>query len=158
MLGRTYEREICSAARALEIVGERWSLLILRNAAFAGMTRFTEFQKSLEIAPNVLAARLEHFVQAGLMTTADGEGGHQSYHLTKKGLDLKPVVMALTQWGDQYAAPDGPPIAFEHEGCGGAVKQELTCRKCGDSVRPQDAKARKTAVMEKLQAKRRPPR
>src|SRR4029434_10312682 len=103
MLGRTYEREVCSAARALEIVGERWSLLILRNAAFAGMTRFTEFQKSLEIAPNVLAARLEPSVETGLMTTPDGEGGHQAFHLTKMGLDFKPVIMALTEWGDQYA-------------------------------------------------------
>jgi DNA-binding HxlR family transcriptional regulator len=154
MLGRTYEREICSAARALEIVGERWSLLILRNAAFAGMTRFTEFQKSLEIAPNVLAARLEHFVETGLMTTAGGEGGHQSYHLTRKGLDLKPVLMALTEWGDQYAAPDGPPINFEHEGCGGRVKQGLTCRKCGQEVKAQDVKARKTPVMTRLQALR----
>ena len=58
MLGRTYENQVCSAARALEIAGERWSLLIIRNAAFAGMTRFNEFQKSLEIAPNILAARL----------------------------------------------------------------------------------------------------
>jgi DNA-binding HxlR family transcriptional regulator len=154
MLGRTYEREICSAARALEIVGERWSLLILRNAAFAGMTRFTEFQKSLEIAPNVLAARLEHFVETGLMTTADGEGGHQSYHLTRKGLDFKPVIMALTEWGDQYAAPDGPPISLEHEGCGGRVKVELLCRKCGETVKPRDVKARKTAVMERKLAER----
>ena len=61
MLGRTYDREVCSAARALEIAGERWSLLILRNAMFAGMTRFTEFEKSLGIAPNVLASRLKHF-------------------------------------------------------------------------------------------------
>src|SRR5947207_34261 len=68
MLGNTYDREICSAARALEIAGERWSLLILRNAAFAGMTRFSEFEKGLRIAPNILAARLERFVEEGLMT------------------------------------------------------------------------------------------
>ena len=154
MLGRTYDREICSAARVLEIVGERWSLLILRNAAFAGMTRFTEFQKGLEIAPNILAARLEHFVETGLMTTAGGEGGHQSYHLTKKGLDLKPVIMTLTEWGDQYAAPEGPPIVFEHEDCGGKVRQEISCRKCGEKPAPEDVKAKKTAVMVKLQAQR----
>ena len=70
MLGNTYDREICSAARALEIAGERWSLLILRNAAFAGMTRFSEFEKGLRIAPNILAARLERFVEEGLMTVA----------------------------------------------------------------------------------------
>ena len=105
MLGRTYDREVCSAARALEIAGERWSLLILRNAAFAGMTRFTDFQKSLDMAPNVLAARLEHFVETGLMTMSPGSEGYPTYHLTKKGLDFKPVIVALTEWGDRWAAP-----------------------------------------------------
>ena len=154
MLGRTYDREICSAARALEIVGERWSLLILRNAAFAGMTRFTDFQKSLDIAPNVLAARLEHFVDAGLMTMSGGTAGHPTYQLTKMGLDFKPVIMALTEWGDRWAAPDGPPIVFEHDGCGGRVKQGLYCRTCEERPRPQEVTAKKTAVMEKLQAER----
>ena len=150
MLGRTYEKEICSAARALEIAGERWSLLILRNAAFAGMTRFTDFQKSLDIAPNVLAARLDHFVETGIMTTSPGPEGYQTYHLTKKGLDFKPVIIALTEWGDRWAAPDGPPIVYEHEACGGRVKHSLYCKRCAESPRPQDVTARKTAVMKKL--------
>ena len=151
MLGRTYGKEVCSAARALEFAGERWSLLILRNAMFAGMTRFTDFQKSLDIAPNVLAARLEHFVETGLMATSAGSDGHQTYHLTRKGLDFKPVIMALTEWGDRWAAPDGAPIVFEHEGCGGRVRHELYCRKCEESVRSQAVPARKTAVMGRLQ-------
>lgn len=154
MLGRTYDREVCSAARALEIVGERWSLLILRNAAFAGMTRFTEFEKSLGIAPNVLAARLEHFVQAGLMATSVGMGGHQTYHLTEKGGDLKPVIIALTEWGDRWAAPDGPPILYEHEECGGQVRHELYCEGCGERLAPEAVTARKTAVMARLQERR----
>ena len=155
MLGRTYDKEVCSAARALEIVGERWSLLILRNAMFAGMARFTDFQKSLDIAPNVLAARLEHFVETGLMTTSSESGGYQTYHLTKKGIDLKPVIIALTEWGDRWAAPDGAPIVYEHEECGGRVRHELYCRKCKESPRPQDVRARKTAVMARLQEERR---
>jgi DNA-binding HxlR family transcriptional regulator len=154
MLGRTYDKEVCSAARALEIVGERWSLLILRNAAFAGMTRFTEFQKSLDIAPNVLAARLEHFVETGLMTTSGGSAGYQTYHLTKKGLDLTPVIIALTQWGDRWAAPDGAPIVYEHEGCGGRIRHELYCKGCEEAARSQDVAARKTPVMARLQARR----
>src|SRR5215216_1444834 len=121
MLGRNYDNEVCSAARALEFVGERWSLLILRNAAFAGMTRFTEFQKSLGIAPNVLAARLASFVETGLMETSAGPEGYQTYHLTRKGRDFKSVIIALTEWGDRWAAPDGAPIAYEHEDCGGHV-------------------------------------
>ena len=154
MLGRTYDNQICSAARALEIVGERWSLLILRNAAFAGMTRFSEFQKSLDIAPNILAARLAYFVETGLLTTSDEAEGHQTYHLTKQGLDFVPVIVALTEWGDRWAAPDGPPIAYEHEGCGGRVRSELRCRKCGEQRRPAEVTARKTAVMRRLQARR----
>ena len=154
MLGRTYDKEVCSAARALEIAGERWSLLILRNAAFAGMTRFTDFQKSLEIAPNVLAARLQHFVETGLMATSGGSDGYQTYHLTKKGLDFKPVIIALTEWGDRWAAPDGPPIVYEHEECGGRVRHELYCKKCEESIRSQDVTARKTAVMGRLQERR----
>ena len=155
MLGRTYSREVCSAARALEIAGERWSLLILRNAAFAGMTRFTDFQKSLDIAPNVLAARLERFVEDGLMAASAGPRGHAEYHLTDKGLDFKAVIVALTEWGDRWAAPDGPPIAYQHDGCGGHVRQLFECRKCGAKVRPRDVVARKTPVMAKLQERRR---
>lgn len=154
MLGRTYEGQICSAARALEIVGERWSLLILRNAAFAGMTRFTEFQKSLDIAPNILAARLQYFVEHDLMTTSDESGGHQTYHLTKKGLDFKPVIVALTEWGDRWAAPDGAPIVYEHDGCGGRVRSELFCKKCEDRPALQNVIARKTAVMTRLLERR----
>ena len=153
MLGRTYEREICSAARALEIVGERWSLLILRNAAFGGMTRFTDLQKSLDVAPNILAARLGYFVDSGLMTMS-GSDGRETYHLTRKGLDFKPVIMALTAWGDRWAAPDGPPIVYEHQGCGGRVRQELQCAQCAERVQPQQVTARHTAVMQRLQEER----
>src|SRR5687768_5570349 len=155
VLGRTYDNEVCSAARALEIVGERWSLLILRNAAFAGMTRFTEFQKSLGIAPNVLATRLEHIVRTGLMATSDGSDGHPAYQLTEKGLGLKPVIIALTEWGDRWAAPDGPPIVYEHAGCGGQVRHALYCEKCAESPRLQEVTARKTEVMRRLQEERR---
>src|SRR5690242_7037611 len=100
MLGRRYEGQICSAAWTLEIVGERWSLLILRNAMFTGMTRFSQFQHSLGVAPNILAKRLTEFVEAGLFELRPGEGGrHAEYLLTAKGLDLKPVIVALSEWG-----------------------------------------------------------
>ena len=146
--------EICSAARALEIAGERWSLLILRNAMFAGMTRFTDFQESLGIAPNVLTARLKHFVETGIMEMADAPEGHQAYHLTEKGLDFKPVIVALTEWGDRWAAPEGRPIAYEHDGCGGRVRHGLCCEECGESPELEDVIARRTAVMEKLRQRR----
>ena len=147
MLGRTYDREVCSAARALEIAGERWSLLILRNAAFAGMTRFSDFEESLGIAPNVLATRLERFVEEGLMTASPGSAGHPEYHLTDKGLDFKPVIIALTQWGDRWAAPHGPPIMYEHDQCGGHVGTRLHCDRCAEQPAAKHVTARKTAVM-----------
>jgi DNA-binding HxlR family transcriptional regulator len=144
MLGRTYDKEVCSAARALEIAGERWSLLILRNALFGGMTRFTDFQKSLEVAPNILARRLESFVKEGLMTTSKGESEHLEYRLTTKGLDFKPVIIALTEWGDKWAAPHGPPIVYVHDGCGGRIEQRLRCKTCDSNAKAKEIVATKT--------------
>jgi DNA-binding HxlR family transcriptional regulator len=154
MLGRTYDREVCSAARALEVAGERWSLLILRNAAFAGVTRFTDFQQRLGIAPNVLAARLDLFVTEGLMTVVPSATGHGEYHLTAKGLDFKPVIIALTEWGDRWAAPDGAPIAYEHDGCGGRIGLQLHCERCGDGVPVPGVAARPTPAMARAQRRR----
>jgi DNA-binding HxlR family transcriptional regulator len=154
MLGRTYDREVCSAARALEIAGERWSLLILRNAAFAGMTRFTDFQESLGLAPNVLAARLEHFVEEGLMTATPAATGYAEYHLTEKGIDFKPVILALTEWGDRWAAPDGPPIVYQHGQCGGHVTVRLHCDSCAKSPSAKDVTARPTAAMARARQRR----
>lgn len=143
MLGRTYETQNCSAARALELVGERWSLLIVRDALFRGYTKYTEFQRELGIAPNVLAARLERFVEAGLMTTRPAADGHRhhEYVLTEKGRSLQPVVMALTAWGDRWAAPDGPPVVYRHQECGGEVEQSMRCRSCAADLEPADVLA-----------------
>lgn len=128
VLGRLYERENCSAARALELIGERWSLLIIRNAVFAGMTRFSDFERRLGIAPNVLAKRLEGFVAAGLM-----EERPEGYVLTRQGRELGTVIVALTEWGDRWAAPDGPPILFTHDDCGGEVHLTTACDRCDRS-------------------------
>ena len=144
MLGRTYDNQNCSAARALEIVGERWSLLIIRDAAFRGTTRFSEFQRNLGIAPNVLTSRLERFVKAGLMQARPYSDNHvlREYVLTPKGLDLQPVIIALTAWGDRWAAPHGPPVVFEHEGCGGQINQRLGCEACDTMPTPTQVKTR----------------
>jgi DNA-binding HxlR family transcriptional regulator len=141
MLGRTYERENCSAARALDVVGERWSLLILRNAMFAGQTRFSEFQRSLGVAPNILANRLERFVETGLMQPRQHNGDGQ-YVLTTKGLDLQPVIIALTAWGDRWSAPDGPPVMYQHEGCGGRVQMHPRCETCNAALAPTQISTR----------------
>ncbi|MEJ3657960.1 helix-turn-helix domain-containing protein [Actinomycetes bacterium KLBMP 9759] len=144
MLGRTYDRENCSAARTLEIVGERWSLLIIRDALFAGATRFTEFQRALGIAPNILSNRLDMFVEAGLIRTRPLGDGHEmhEYVLTAKGRELQPVIIALAEWGDRWAAPGGPPIVYEHEGCYGRVRLHLGCQHCDTEPGTDDVTTR----------------
>jgi len=140
MLGNTYNTQVCSIARSLELVGERWSLLILRNALFAGNTRYGEFQRSLGIATNVLQDRLDGFVAGGIMERREA-GGQPEYVLTEKGRDFAPALIALTQWGDKWAAPDGPPILYRHATCGGAVGVQVGCESCGelDDLREIDA-------------------
>ena len=134
MLGKRYDDQICSIARALELVGERWSLLILRNALFAGSTRYGEFQRSLGIATNVLEDRLDGFVEAGIMErrrSLRGSTEFDAYALTEKGRSFAPVLIALTQWGDRWAAPDGPPILYRHDGCESTVTVGMHCASCG---------------------------
>lgn len=131
MLGRTYPGQDCSAARTLELVGERWTLLIVRDAIFRGFTRYSELQRSLPIAPNILARRLERLVAEGIFDNggAAKTGEHSEYRLTDKGRDLAKVVIALTAWGDKWIEPG--PIEYFHEECGGPVKQQLICSTCG---------------------------
>lgn len=143
MLGKTYDREVCSMARALEVVGERWSLLIVRDALFAGVTRFSDFQRGLGIAPNVLAARLDAFVGAGLMERRRyaGQPEQYDYVLTPMGRDLSSSIVALTQWGDRWAGGGEPPILYTHADCGGAVESRSVCTRCG-AHDPDDVQAR----------------
>lgn len=110
MLGRGYPDENCSIARALEVFGERWSLLILRDSVLRGMTRYSQFQQSLNIASNVLADRLAHFVQQGLLDVLD-DG---TYRPTVKALEIVPTLLALTEWGDSWVSPQGAPIIYRN--------------------------------------------
>jgi DNA-binding HxlR family transcriptional regulator len=134
MLDRTYPAQICSIARTLEAVGERWSLLIVRDA-FLGATRFSDFQRSLGIARNVLSQRLAHLVEEGVFEhREDG-----AYVLTRKGRELAPTLHQLMKWGDRhYPRPEGPPKLTLHEGCGGNVDAAMVCDRCGEHVRISD--------------------
>lgn len=144
MLGNTYDNQVCSIARALDAVGERWSLLIIRDALFAHVSRFNDFQHNLGVATNVLKTRLDSLVAAGLMERRlySEHPEQYEYLLTEKGLDLAPALIALTAWGDRWSSPDGPPILYEHTLCSGSIRHELTCANCGAvdasevSVRP----------------------
>ena len=133
VLGRTYDSQVCSIARALEVVGERWSLLIIRDALFAGSTRYCDFQRSLGIATNVLQDRLDGFVEDQIMRRQRYSEQPKlfEYVLTDKGRGLAPILIALTEWGDRWAAPDGPPIRYRHAGCGSTVGLDLVCETCG---------------------------
>jgi DNA-binding HxlR family transcriptional regulator len=144
MLGKAYESEVCSIARALEVVGERWSLLIIRNALFAGSTRYSDFQRSLGIATNILKDRLEGFVDAGIMRRHQYSEQPELYEylLTAKGRDFAPALIALTEWGDRWAGPDGPPILYSHTVCGSGVSQEVVCATCGRVDDPAEVQAR----------------
>jgi len=143
MLGRTYEGQNCSAARTLESVGERWTLLILRDVLLRGMRRFGEFQASLGLAKNVLSNRLDLLVREGMLERHPygSHADHYEYRPTAKGADLLPVIVALTEWGDRWAAPKGPPALFKHDPCGHDVEQVIRCVGCGDVSEPAEITA-----------------
>jgi DNA-binding HxlR family transcriptional regulator len=136
MLQRTYEDQICSIARALEVVGERWTLLLVRDALL-GLRRFDEFQASLGVARNILTDRLRRLVEEGVLDRVEYQQ-HPSrfeYRLTAKGRDLVVAVVALMQWGDKHHPdPVGPPRLARHHGCGGALRARLVCATCGERV------------------------
>jgi DNA-binding HxlR family transcriptional regulator len=136
MLQRTYPDQSCSIARTLEVVGERWTLLVLRDALF-GLRRFDEFRSSLGIASNVLAARLDRLCDEGLLERRPYQTRPErhEYLLTEKGRDLAPALLMLMRWGDRhYPDPAGPPRLAEHADCGGEIEHTLGCRRCGESV------------------------
>ena len=109
--------DVFSPQRALEAVGDRWSLLIIREAMFAGTTRFNEFQKKFDVASDILDARLSGFVGAGLMEMRRiaGAEDHFEYALTKRGDNLEPVIIALCTWSDGWGVNPGPAVPFEHD-------------------------------------------
>ena len=140
VLLRTYDGENCSIARALEIVGERWTLLILRDAVL-GSTRFEEFQESLGIASNVLTNRLKLLCDEGVLERVSDEARPRrpKYVLTDKGCELGPALIVLMKWGDRhYPNPAGPPRLARHIACGGDIGSDLRCERCGETVGPGD--------------------
>src|SRR6201996_1931856 len=112
-LPKDYVREGCSLARALEVVGERWTLLVVRDAFF-GVRRFGDFAAHLDIPRAVLTQRLAALVAADVLAVVPGPHGHDEYALTGKGLDLWPVVRSLLAWGDDYYSETGPRRVFWH--------------------------------------------
>ena len=143
VLYNTYEGQSCSVARALEVVGERWTFLILRDA-FLGIRRFDDFQRSLGVARNVLHARLQRLTDAGVLERQlyQERPPRFEYRLTERGRDLWPALVSLMEWGDRHlAGAAGPPLAVEHRDCGGRVDDRRTCATCGARVDVRDVLA-----------------
>jgi DNA-binding HxlR family transcriptional regulator len=141
---KSFENMSCSVAQCLEVIGEWWTMLIVRDA-FLGVRRFDEFQSRLGIARNVLTQRLGKLVDAGVLERRpyqDKPPRHE-YVLTDRGRDLWPVLNAMRQWGDRHAAPDGAPVKVVHTSCGHAAELALTCSHCGERVGPRDVQARR---------------
>jgi len=126
----SWDRSRCSVAGTLGVVGEKWSLLVLREAFF-GVRRFADFQRILGAPKAVLSDRLATLVAQGILDRApyqaEGERQRHEYRLTAKGRDLYPTLVALMQWGDTYLADGPPPLELRHRDCGAAVHLELTC-------------------------------
>jgi DNA-binding HxlR family transcriptional regulator len=149
MLARMRASEIaeqrCSIARPAALLGDRWTLVILRQA-FNGIKRFEDFQETLGISRSLLSERLGRLVEAGVLRREpykDSVRTRDRYRLTEMGLDLYPVLMALRQWGDRYLAnEDYAPVDIRHRDCGGEPALELRCSKCGEEVGARDAEVR----------------
>ena len=143
VLRHDYPGQVCSIAKALEVVGERWTLLIVRDV-MAGSRRFDELQKGLGVARNVLANRLQRMVDEDILERRPYQANPErfEYFLTEKGLDLWPALVALLGWGDRHTPyPDGPPIVILHKECGGRVTDRGVCGDCGEVLHARDAKA-----------------
>jgi DNA-binding HxlR family transcriptional regulator len=132
VLRRTYDNQNCSIARALETIGERWTLLILRDA-FLGTRRFDDFQRSLGIARNVLAVRLKRLTEQGLLERSRYQERPEryEYRLTDKGADLWPVLFTLMRFGDKHSFEGMPPTVVEHGDCGARIDDHMCCPACG---------------------------
>ncbi len=139
MLPRKYDNQLCSIARTLEVIGDRWTLLVIRDA-FLGLHRFEDFQKSLGVARNVLTDRLNRLVDEGILRRRRYQERPErfEYRLTRKGVDLWPMIMTTLKWGDRYVAPEGKSRLILHKDCGGEIDERLHCSRCGSELGPTD--------------------
>jgi len=128
----------CSIARSLAIVGDRWTLLVLRNA-FMGTRRFDDFQTQMGVTRHVLAERLKRLVDVGIFRKDAYQPNRFEYRLTDMGRALHPLMMSLATWGDTWLDEGaGPPVVYQHKGCGQITKPVLVCSECGEPITARD--------------------
>lgn len=137
-----FDSTACSIRRSLDIIGEKWTLLILRDA-FNGVRRFDQLRDHLGVSDPVLADRLKKLVAAGLLEATPysepGRRARKEYRLTAKGQDLYPVLIALLQWGDKhFSDPDGPPLSVTHRDCGESVEARVVCAAGHELASPRE--------------------
>jgi DNA-binding HxlR family transcriptional regulator len=140
---RGLQQQPCSIARTAAVLGERWTLVILRQA-FRGMRRFEDIQRDLGIARNILADRLQTLVAEGILERRPYQDRppRYEYRLTQKGRDLYPVLIALMEWGDRYTAGEaGAPVVLVHEPCGHETSPRFVCDHCGQELDPREMRA-----------------
>ena len=140
MLNREYD-QVCSIARTLEVLGERWTLLVIRDV-FNGRRRFDQIQENLRVARNVLSTRLALLVDEGILEKRayQERPPRYEYFLTEKGLDLWPVMVGMLHWGDRHLSePAGPPMLIRHKNCGGTIDERGYCEECGKRLTARDA-------------------
>ena len=141
---RAFDDQNCSIARSLAVVGERWTLLILREVLL-GRRRFAEIRRNTGVATNILSDRLDTLVQHGVLRRHQLAGSELAEYLpTEKGVALTPVLVALTQWGDRYESADGagPPRVVVHAACGHDADPVLTCSHCQRPIAPHEVRMR----------------
>lgn len=128
----------CSITRPLVVLGDRWTLLILK-CSFTGIRRFNAFQAALGISRSRLLDRLDRLIEHGILVKApSGDGAHEEYRLTPKGHDIYPILLAIRDWGDTHMAPDGPPVRYAHRDCAGEAHVRLECDHCGAEMTARD--------------------
>lgn len=138
---KSFSHMNCSLAQAVEVIGDRWTLLVLRDAFF-GIRRFEQFQSSLGIARNILTARLNKLVEEGLLEKRPVEAGRFEYVLTEKGLDLQPALIALTHWGDRHQPhPKGRRIQFVDRDTGKPIRPMAVIGADGTVLEPRQVRA-----------------
>lgn len=138
---QSFEHFNCSLAQTLSVIGEHWTMLIIRDAFF-GLRRFDQFQKDLGIARNVLSDRLKKLVRAGIFEKSSGPG-HAEYRLTEKGLALQPIMIAMTHWGDAYLPhPEGKRLTFVDRRDGKPIKTMGVYAHDGRKLKPKEIKAK----------------
>jgi DNA-binding HxlR family transcriptional regulator len=148
------DKQTCSVARALSVVGERWTMLIIRDA-FLGTRRFDQFQSNLGITRHRLSERLGKLVEHGVLVKVpyqDRPVRHE-YRLTRKGLGLYPVLMSLARWGDDWMDKgEGAPLEYVHRKCGHKTRPVLACSECGEALRPQEVTPQLGPALQELAA------